>query len=127
LDPTLLAALRAAATNASDDGVELFVDSGWRSAAYQEQLLRAAVSKYGSEQEAAHWVATPSTSAHVSGRAVDIGPVAAAAWLSQHGARFGLCQIYGNEPWHYELRPEAVHDGCPRTFADPTHDPRMQR
>ena len=30
--------------------------------------------KYGSEAEAARWVATPDTSAHVSGDAVDIGP-----------------------------------------------------
>ena len=46
--------------------VELFVDSGWRSPAYQAHLLRQAVAEYGSEQEAARWVATPSTSAHVS-------------------------------------------------------------
>ncbi len=83
--------------------------------------------KYGSEREAARWVATPDTSAHVSGDAVDIGPPAAAGWLSGHGAGYGLCQTYGNEPWHYELRPDAVVDGCPPAYADPTHDPRMQR
>ncbi len=127
LDPALLGALRQAATDAADDGVEFFVDSGWRSPAYQEQLLHEAVSKYGSEEEAARWVATPDTSAHVSGDAVDIGPSAATAWLSEHGAEYGLCQIYGNEPWHYELRPEAIDHGCPPTYADPTHDPRMQQ
>ena len=74
LDPALLGALRRAATDAADDGVEFFVDSGWRSPEYQEQLLREAVSEYGSEEEAARWVATPNTSAHVSGDAVDIGP-----------------------------------------------------
>jgi D-alanyl-D-alanine carboxypeptidase len=127
LDPALLGALRQAATNAADDGVEFVVDSGWRSPAYQEQLLREAISKYGSEAEASRWVATPDTSAHVSGDAVDIGPSGAAAWLSEHGAAYGLCRIYGNEPWHYELRPEAIADGCPPTYPDPTHDPRMQR
>jgi D-alanyl-D-alanine carboxypeptidase len=127
LDPALLGALRQAATDAADDGVEFFVDSGWRSPAYQEHLLQEAVSKYGSEQEAARWVATPTTSRHVSGDAVDIGHVAAAAWLSAHGAEYGLCQIYGNEPWHYELRPEATAAGCPPMYSDPTHDPRMQR
>ena len=105
--------------DAADDGVEFVVDSGWRSPAYQEQLLREAVSKYGSEAEAARWVATPNTSAHVSGDAVDIGPSGAAAWLSEHGAAYGLCQIYGNEPWHYELRPEAVDHGCPRHVRRP--------
>ena len=126
LDPALLGALRRAATDAADDGVELYVDSGWRSREYQDRLLQEAVSKYGSQEEAARWVATPSTSAHVSGDAVDIGRSDAAAWLSERGARYGLCQIYGNEPWHFELRPEAFRDGCPLMYADPTHDPRMQ-
>jgi zinc D-Ala-D-Ala carboxypeptidase len=127
LDPDLLGALSLAATDAADDGVEVFVDSGWRSPEYQEQLLREAVSKYGSEEEAARWVATPETSPHVSGDAVDIGPSKATAWLSEHGAEYGLCQIYGNEPWHYELRPEAIDQGCPPMYADPTQDPRMQQ
>jgi zinc D-Ala-D-Ala carboxypeptidase len=127
LDPALLSALRQATTDAADDDVELFVDSGWRSPEYQEQLFDEAVSKYGSEEEAARWAATPKTSAHVSGDAVDIGPLDAAAWLSEYGAEYGLCQIYGNEPWHYELRTEAIDRGCPPMYADPTHDPRMQR
>jgi D-alanyl-D-alanine carboxypeptidase len=127
LDPALLRALRRAATDAADNGVRFSVDSGWRSRSYQERLLREAIAKYGSEEKATRWVATPNTSAHVSGDAVDIGPAAAAAWLSEHGAAYGLCQIYGNEPWHYELRPEAGAQGCPAMYADPTHDPRMQR
>jgi D-alanyl-D-alanine carboxypeptidase len=126
LDPDLLGALRQAATDAADDGVEFFVDSGWRSPAYQEQLLHEAVSKYGSEEEAARWVATPSTSAHVSGDAVDIGHSDATAWLSEHGAEYGLCQIYSNEPWHFELRSKASDHGCPPMYADPRRDPRMQ-
>jgi len=126
LDAGLLGALRRAATDAGNDGVELVVDSGWRSPEYQTQLLREAVSEYGSEEEAARWVATADTSAHVSGDAVDIGPADAMAWLSVRGAAYGLCQIYGNEPWHYELRPEAVIHGYSPVYADPTHDPRMQ-
>ena len=127
LAPALLGALRQAATAAASDGVVFVVDSGWRSPAYQEHLFDEAVSEYGSEREAARWVATPKTSAHVSGDAVDIGPHDAAAWLSDHGATYGLCQIYGNEPWHYELRPEAVGLGCPAMYPDPTRDPRMQQ
>ncbi len=127
LDPALLDALRRAADDAANDGVEFVVNSGWRSRAEQEQLLRAAISKYRSAKEAARWVATPETSAHVSGDAVDIGPAKAAAWLSTYGAEYGLCQIYTNEPWHYELRPEAEYDGCPAQYADPTQDPRMQQ
>jgi zinc D-Ala-D-Ala carboxypeptidase len=126
LDPALLGALRQAATDASADGVEFIVDSGWRSPEHQERLFREAILKYGSEEEAARWVATPNTSAHVSGDAVDIGRDGT-AWLSEHGARYGLCQVYGNEPWHFELRLEAVERGCPPMYADPTQDPRMQQ
>lgn len=126
LDPQLLDALRRAATDAQDDGVAFVVDSGWRSAAYQERLLQDAISEYGSEAEAARWVAAPDRSAHVSGDAVDLGRDAA-AWLSEHGVAYGLCPVYGNEPWHYELQPEAVDRGCPPTYADPTQDPRMRR
>jgi D-alanyl-D-alanine carboxypeptidase len=127
LDPALLGALRQAATDAAGDGVEFVVNSGWRSPEYQEQLLREAVSEYGSEEEAARWVATPETSPHVSGDAIDVGPSDASAWLSEHGAEYGLCQVYGNEPWHYERRPDAIAHGCPPMYADPTQDPRMQQ
>ncbi len=127
LDPELLQALREAATGAADEGIEFYVNSGWRSPEYQDQLLREAVSTYGSEEEAARWVATATTSAHVSGDGVDIGSFDATAWLSEHGARYGLCQIYGNEPWHYELRSQAFDVGCPPMYADPTQDPRMQQ
>jgi zinc D-Ala-D-Ala carboxypeptidase len=126
LDPALLRALRRAATDAAGDGVEFMVNGGWRSPAYEDQLRREAIAKYGSEAQAARWVATGTTSAHVSGDAVDIGPAQATPWLSAHGAAYGLCRIYGNEPWHYELRPEAIEHGCPPMYADPTHDPRMQ-
>jgi zinc D-Ala-D-Ala carboxypeptidase len=127
LDPDLLQALREAATDAADGGVKFYVSSGWRSPEYQNQLLREAVFEYGSEKEAARWVATADTSPHVSGDAVDLGHLDATAWLSEHGAGYGLCQIYRNESWHFELRPRAIDRGCPPMYADPTHDPRMQQ
>ena len=126
LNPDLLAALQAAATAAADDGVQIHVNSGWRSRAYQNELLSEAVAEYGSLKEAARWVATADTSPHVTGNAADIGHSNADAWLSAHGAAYGLCQIYRNEPWHYELRPRAVAHGCPPMYANPTQDPRMQ-
>jgi D-alanyl-D-alanine carboxypeptidase len=127
LDPALLRALRQAATNAASEGVESYVNSGWRSPTYQERLLQQAIAKYGSEREAARWVSSARTSAHVSGDAVDLGPSDAQVWLAEHGAEYGLCQVYRNEPWHFELRPRAVDHGCPRGYADPTHDPRMRQ
>jgi hypothetical protein len=125
LDPALLSALRQAEMDAAGDGVEISINSGWRSPGRQERLLEKAIAQYGSEAEAARWVATPETSQHVSGDAIDVGS-GATAWLSEHGAAYGLCQIYANEPWHYELRPEAVDQGCPAMYADPTQDPRLQ-
>jgi zinc D-Ala-D-Ala carboxypeptidase len=127
LDPELLRALRRAADDAGPAGVTLVVNSGWRSPAYEDQLRQEAIARYGSEQEAARWVATGTTSPHVRGEAVDVGPTRAAAWLGEHGAAYGLCRIYANEPWHFELRPQAIAaGGCPSMYPDPTHDPRMQ-
>ena len=126
LDPELLRALRQAISDAAADEVEIRVTSGWRSPEHQAELLRQAIAEHGSAAEAARWVAPPERSAHVAGDAVDIGPTTAATWLQRNGARYGLCQIYRNEPWHFERRARAATDGCPRLFADPTHDPRMQ-
>ncbi|QGN34959.1 M15 family metallopeptidase [Microlunatus sp. Gsoil 973] len=126
LQPDLLAALRRAATNASREGIIVGINSAWRSPAYQEHLLQQAIATYGSADEAARWVATPDRSAHVSGAAVDVGRSDATRWLSKHEAAYGLCQIYRNEPWHYELRPEAVDHGCPPMYADAAHDPRLR-
>jgi zinc D-Ala-D-Ala carboxypeptidase len=127
LDPALLDALQRAASDAASSGVTFLVNSGWRSPALQQYMLDQAVVSYGSAEEAALWVATPETSLHVSGQAVDLGPLPTIDWLAQHGAAYGLCQIYGNETWHYELRPDAVASGCPEMYANPSEDPRMQR
>ncbi|WP_265443806.1 M15 family metallopeptidase [Flexivirga meconopsidis] len=127
LEPNLLSALRAAATDAKAHGVTFQVNSGWRSTTYQKKLFADAVDKYGSTAEAAKWVAPATSSSHVSGRAVDIGPTDADSWLSQHGSAYGLCQVYANEPWHYELRPTAVVRGCPTAYADATQDPRLHQ
>ena len=127
LDVELLEALRRAASSAEESGVEIEVNSGWRSPAHQERLLAEAVAEYGSAAAAARWVATARTSAHVAGQAVDVAGADAVAWLSRRGAAYGLCRIYRNEPWHFELRPTAPTAGCPAMYADPAHDPRMQR
>ncbi|WP_213816125.1 M15 family metallopeptidase [Glaciihabitans sp. dw_435] len=103
LKPKLRAAIQAAATDAQAEGVEMVVDSGWRSRRLQQALLDAATIEYGSLEEARKWVNTPELSTHVTGNAVDIGYTDADSWLSQHGARYGLCQIYSNEIWHFEL------------------------
>ena len=125
LDPALRKALRTAAKAARRQGITFVVNSGWRSPSYQARLLDRAIETHGSRQEAARWVATPETSPHVSGDAVDLG-WAAAQWVAQHGGRYGLCLVYSNEPWHVELRPSAATDGCPPLYPDPSADPRLQ-
>jgi zinc D-Ala-D-Ala carboxypeptidase len=120
LDPDLLAAVRAAAHDAQDDGVDLAITSGWRSPAHQQRLFDEAVRRYGSEEEARRYVSTPDTSAHVTGDAVDIGPTNADDWLRQHGADHGLCQAFANEIWHFEL---ATTPGgrCPEMLPDSSY------
>jgi hypothetical protein len=120
LDPDLLAAVRAAARVARADGVELRITSGWRSRAHQQRLYDEAVAEYGSADEARRYVATPDASAHVTGDAVDVGPTDADDWLIQHGADYGLCQVFANEIWHFEL---ATTPGgpCPELLPDSTY------
>jgi len=126
LDTRLLEELRAATADASAQGVGIVVNSGWRSKAYQSLLFEEAVVEHGTEAAAAAWVARPGTSVHESGAAVDLGPSSAVDWLVQHGADYGLCQVYDNEPWHFELDLDAGENGCPDPYDDPSDDPRLQ-
>ncbi|WP_229053835.1 M15 family metallopeptidase [Aeromicrobium sp. Leaf350] len=105
LDPDLLDAVQRAAVDAAEDGIELRITSAWRSAAYQQQLLDEAIASYG-DREARRIVQTPDRSRHVTGDAVDVGPTDAAFWVLRHGSDYGLCQVYANEVWHYELLTE---------------------
>lgn len=124
LEPGLLAAVRAAATDAEASGIEVIINSGWRSSELQECLMEQAVAERGSLEEASRWVATPEGSSHVTGDAVDIGGYDAAAWFQTNGARYDLCQTFENEAWHFELRPGASVHGCPATYRDARDDPR---
>lgn len=102
LSPTLRGRLAKAMAAAEADGVTLTITSGRRSAAKQRKLLQEAIEKYGSYRKATRWVLPPEYSAHVQGKAVDIGPAAGMAWLDRNGWRYGICRRYDNEPWHFE-------------------------
>ncbi|WP_020664857.1 M15 family metallopeptidase [Amycolatopsis benzoatilytica] len=103
LDPALRKALREAAADARERNVEMHVTSGWRTKEYQQKLLDEGIEKYGSVEKARRYVSTPEESKHVSGKAVDIGPTRADDWLIRYGEKYGLCQVYSNEMWHFEL------------------------
>ena len=108
LDSLLLSAIQQAAVTPAADGVWMTVTSGRRSTAFQQQLLDDAVATYGTTAAARQYVQTPERSKHVHGQAVDIGGVDADQWLITNGARFGLCQIYANEIWHFELATDST-------------------
>lgn len=120
LDPDLLDAVQAAARDAERDGVHVIVTSGWRSREHQQRLYDEAVAEYGSEEEALRYVSTPDTSAHVTGDAVDIGPREADEWLIRHGADYGLCQMFANEIWHFELATTPGEE-CPPMLPDSSY------
>lgn len=117
LDSALRDAVRDAAAAAASEGIAFEVTSGWRSAALQQWLFDDAVRTYASEEVARQYVASPERSHHVTGQAVDIGNLDAQLWLMQHGAQWGLCQIYANERWHFEraTEPGGV---CPEQLPD---------
>lgn len=113
LTPAMRRSVDAAVAAAAADGVELRITSGWRTADEQQRLYDDALATHGSAELARRWVLPPEESAHVRGEAVDVGPPTAAAWLQRHGERFGLCQRYDNEPWHFERLAGALGSRCP--------------
>jgi hypothetical protein len=119
LDPALRDAMRQAETDAAADGIRFQVTSGWRSAGYQQWLLDDAIDLYDSEDVARQFVATPDRSSHVTGKGIDVGTIDAQLWLIEHGARYGVCQTYANERWHFELATEPG-GVCPAMKADAT-------
>jgi hypothetical protein len=117
LDPALLSAIQNAAVAAAADGVTMTITSGWRSPEFQQQLLDDAVQTYGSLAAARRFVQTPEMSRHVVGQAVDVGGLGADQWLAVNGSCYGLCRIYANEVWHFELAADAMGI-CPPLLPD---------
>lgn len=117
LDPRLAAAYSAAASQAYTEGVSLSITSGYRTPAEQESLWEDGINTYGSPEAARRWVLPPGESTHVTGQAIDVGPQEGAAWLEDRGNHWGLCRMYDNEWWHFELA--TVPDGsCPARLPD---------
>ncbi|MFK4090311.1 M15 family metallopeptidase [Kribbella sp. NPDC020789] len=115
LDPKLREAVQKAELAMKQDGISMQVTTGWRSKKYQIELMDKAIKEYGSREKARKFVADPDESHHVTGHAVDIGPTAADDWLIRKGNRFGLCQTYSNEIWHFELVTTPGGDCPPMT------------
>ncbi|MGK8467811.1 M15 family metallopeptidase [Nocardia cyriacigeorgica] len=110
LNPVLALAYTMAADEAHAAGVPLSITSGHRTPAEQQALWDEGLRTYGSPGEARRWVLPPGESTHVTGNAVDVGPIEGARWLEANGNRWGLCRTFDNEWWHFEL---ATFPGTP--------------
>ena len=125
LQPAAARAWQAMQQAAAADGVELVLESAFRSVARQAELLRAKLAAGVRIEEALRLIAPPGASEHHTGRAVDIGTPGSVAlqesfedswafvWLQQHAGRFGFtlsyprgnAQGYAYEPWHWCWNP----------------------
>src|SRR6267154_4954000 len=71
---------------------DISITSGLRTPERQAELYKAAVDKYGSEEEARKWVAPPGQSQHEKGNAADLqfGSDAARQWAHDNAGKYGL-------------------------------------
>lgn len=117
----------AMVAHARADGIEaplLRLNDGYRTRERQEELFKAAVARYGSEEEARLWVAKFSN--HETGRAIDLylggsndrahaldgslRQLPAYKWLEKNARRYGFYPYdnpWPGEPWHWEYNPPA--------------------
>ena len=100
-------------------GLSFVLNSGYRSAAYQQRVFDCWVKQLGSPQAARQYALPPSESAHVQGYAMDIAPPSAAAWLESTAGKYGLCRRYQDETWHFEYQSRYKTQGCPALLPHP--------
>lgn len=112
------AALVAMAARAMADGITLLVDSGYRSARYQQKIFINHMEKGRNFNKLSRYMAPPGYSEHMLGTVVDFIPgdwrfadTPAHAWLLEHAGEFGFYESYPEndphhpwEPWHWRYR-----------------------
>jgi hypothetical protein len=98
-------AMREAAATA---GVDLRIESGFRTVEQQRALFLAWRAGHGNK------AARPGQSNHQSGRALDIAVHApgALAWLETNASSFRFARTVANEPWHWEYEDAPVARGA---------------
>ena len=120
INPLVLARFLSAQAAAKEFGIELSIDSGYRSPEKQNYLYQRAIKTYKSAEEAMKWVLPSDLSRHPWGLALDVNlnhDKSGATWLEANGATFGLCRVYVNEWWHFE--PLTAPGGiCPPLLPD---------
>jgi D-alanyl-D-alanine carboxypeptidase len=108
---------RALIAEAVENGLDLYVGSGFRSQDYQSAVFAAQTARWGDEDTANRYSARAGHSQHQLGTTIDFTDTfrafrssAAATWLSENAHRFGFVLPYTptsspltgyvDEPWH---------------------------
>ncbi|AIT08618.1 D-alanyl-D-alanine carboxypeptidase [Candidatus Francisella endociliophora] len=107
---------------AKSDGIELFIVSGFRNYAYQQQIIDKKLAAGQTLEQISKVNALPGQSEHHTGRAIDLTTVGekevlteefentmAFEWLTQNAGRFGFKMSFPRdnkygfiyEPWHW--------------------------
>ena len=84
--PDVARAFDRMAAAARADGIELQINSAFRSDAEQAELFR--------RHPDPKWVAPPGRSLHRNGTELDLGPPGAYSWLAANAKRFHFVQRY---------------------------------
>jgi LAS superfamily LD-carboxypeptidase LdcB len=106
-------AFRAMQQAAAEDGIELWIRSGFRTIELQTALYRAWRAGFGNK------AARPGYSNHEAGTALDlvVYEPTTLAWLGTHANKFGFRRTVPGEPWHWERvgrRPAATQAAARR-------------
>jgi len=120
IHPQVLARFLSAQAAAKEEGIEMVIDSGYRTTQTQEYLFNRAIKEHKTAEEAIKWVLPAELSRHPWGLALDVNlhhEKSGASWLEANGATFGLCRVYENEWWHFEplIAPGGI---CPPLLPD---------
>ena len=120
LHPQVLARFLSAQAAAKEVGIEMHIDSGYRTIETQNYLFQRAIKEHKTPEEAIKWVLPGDLSRHPWGLALDVNlhhEKSGASWLEANGATFGLCRVYENEWWHFEplIAPGVI---CPPLLPD---------
>ncbi|CAB4757224.1 MAG: hypothetical protein F2708_03800 [Actinobacteria bacterium] len=105
INPQVLARFHSAQAAAKEIGIEMSIDSGFRTTETQNYLYQRAIKEHKTAEEAKKWVLPSDLSRHPWGLALDVNlhhEKSGASWLEANGATFGLCRVYENEWWHFE-------------------------
>jgi LAS superfamily LD-carboxypeptidase LdcB len=103
-------AFETMAAAATADGIELQLDSGFRTNERQAEL-------YAEYRAGGVLAAKPGWSNHQSGRALDINcwNWTACEWLAAHAKTYGFKRTVPDEPWHWEYSaPRAARRAATR-------------